>query len=104
MGENDVATPEEVAVFMANHAVVAACVYELYGDTSNPNTLAVMDAQAAMLLQANNWGRRQAAKELREWAETFGVGPTSEGIRAIVNEGADRIEKTISEEVNEDDD
>lgn len=44
-----------------------------------------------MLAQASKWGEAKAAQKLRDWADTFGTGPTANGIAAIVREGADRI-------------
>ena len=56
---------------------------------------AIQDALAAMLLQANKWGQKKAADCLREWASEFGDNSVQTTIRAVVNEGADRIEGEI---------
>lgn len=84
--------------FFTNQELVHDVVYTACDGVAGPETRKVLEALGGMLGQANRWGqelgRREAAKELRKWAETFGVGPTSAGIRAIVREGADKIEES----------
>lgn len=97
-----VSTEAEQAEFFEHNDKVLTAFYKAADvniadgtDFAKANDL--VTSLAHLLSQANAWGqrlaRREAAQELRDWADTFGVGPTAEGIKAIVREGADKIEK-----------
>lgn len=49
-------------------------------------------AAIGMVQAFENNVSRQNVKTIKAWTLTFGVGPTSEGVRSIVKEAADKID------------